>query len=145
MVRYGILAGALAVMATTTLAHTGVKDAQVLARMEVMKRIGDATDALEDIATGRVAFDAGAVAAARASLLAAGGETIAVFTPPADDPKSEARRAIWDSFDRFEALTQDMIMATDALDPTDSAAFAAQYSKIEATCVACHKAYRAKR
>ena len=98
----------LAVTASAALGHGGVLNAAVLARMEAMKAIGDATKVLGEMAKGAVAFDANAARAAAETIATHAADTPALFEAREADPKSEAKPGIWENFADFTAKAGDL-------------------------------------
>lgn len=133
----------LTITATAALAHTGVKNPDVLARMEVMKGIADHTKLIVQMSRGIVAFDTDQMKAAAAGIEASASETIAKFKIRAEDPKSEALPAIWDDWQQFETLTLEMGQAAaEVSNATSPAELALAAKALGETCAACHKAFR---
>jgi len=134
----------LALAASAALAHGGVQNAAVLARMEAMKAIGDATKMLGEMAKGTTAFDADAARAAARTIAAHAAETPALFEARADDPKSEALPDIWENFEDFTARSNTLEkLAGDlasTLETPDE--LRAGLGQLAGACKACHAAYR---
>ena len=129
---------------TVALAHGGVKNAAVMARMEGMKSIGDAMKVMGQMAKGETAFDATVARSATADVARFAAETPALFKAPESDPKTEALPIIWERFDDFTAKAQQTeilarALSTDMETPED---LNAGLMQLGATCKACHKEYR---
>ena len=139
------LAVAVAVLVgTMALAHDGVKDPTVKARMDVMAGIGANTKVLGQMAKGEVAFDAARARAAAGAIAEASDEILVFFKEKADDPKSEARDEIWEDFGTFSK--QAGALRTAALEaqahvraPGD---LRMALRKIGSACQACHKSFK---
>ena len=129
-------------IASMALAHNGVKNPAVMARMQGMEQIGAASKVLGSIARGRVAFDAGAAASAKAALAQHAAEIPALFEAQEDDPKSEALPAIWSDFADFTAKADALRDAAEAMDVTSAETIAAGMGAVGGSCRSCHKAYR---
>lgn len=129
-----------ALFATTAFAHQGVKNPAVMARMEGMSTIADATKTLSQIAKGQ--GDIAAAAAARATLIAEAARIDALFQAPETDPKTEARPAIWENYADFVEKAEALRVAAEALDPASPATIGAGLPAIGQTCRACHGDYR---
>lgn len=134
----------LAAGATALLAHEGVNNPAVMARMHGMKEIGAATSVLGRMAKGQIAFEASAAQEAARAIAGHSAESIALFEPLETDPKSEARPAIWEDFGDFtdkaralETLAQDLAGTLTVLEDVQGA-----MQPLGAACSACHKAYR---
>ena len=126
------------------LAHGGVQNPAVLARMDAMKAIGDATKVLGEMAKGATAFDAATAQAAAAEIAAHAAETPALFEAPETDAKSEALPGIWDDFADFTAKAKDLEgLAGDLATGLDSPEpLRAGLGQLGDACKACHTEYR---
>lgn len=129
-------------IASMALAHNGVKNPAVMARMQGMEQIGAASKVLGNMARGRVAFDAEAAALAKAALAQHAAEIPALFEAQEDDPKSEALPAIWSDFADFTAKAEALRDAAEAMDITSAETIAAGMGAVGGACRSCHKAYR---
>ncbi|MCB1350342.1 MAG: cytochrome c [Maritimibacter sp.] len=134
----------LAVTASAALGHGGVQNAAVLARMEAMKAIGDATKVLGEMAKGAVAFDANAARAAAETIATHAADTPALFEAREADPKSEAKPGIWENFADFTAKAKDLEgLAGDLATGLDSPEpLRAGLGQLGDACKACHTEYR---
>lgn len=133
---------ALLITGTVALAHTGVKNPDVKARMHLMKQIADATKVIGQMAKGAVPFDAERANAAARTLAKHSARVPALFETPADDPTSEARPAIWETFDEFIRLSEDMGRAAQSANIGSQEDAAAALKSLGQTCSACHELYR---
>ena len=141
--RKAIAFGLILATATAAWAHQGVKDPLVMARMEAMSDIAAATKLLGDMAKGAAAFDAAQAREAAATIERLAAETPARFETPADDPKSEARPAIWERFEDFRTKAQALEAAARAAQPLRTEAeLKAALAALGAACKACHEDYR---
>lgn len=129
-------------IASMALAHNGVQNAKVMARMQGMEQIGAASKTLGSMARGRVAYDADAAAAAKAALAQHAGEIAALFEENATDPKSEAVPAIWENFADFTDKADALRDAAEALDISSADSIGAGMGAIGGACRSCHRAYR---
>ncbi|MEP0941569.1 MAG: cytochrome c [Rhizobiaceae bacterium] len=139
-----LIAATLALGATAALAHTGVKNPAVMARMNGMSAISDNVEVLGTMAKGQVAFDAASAKTAARAIARHSAESVDLFAAQETDPKSEALPAIWENFDDFTAKAQDI------------EAFANEWSEkittledvragmrlLGQSCKACHSLYR---
>lgn len=137
------LAGAM-VLTTAALAHQGVQNAAVQARMDGMSAIGANMKTLGAMAKGQVAFDAGQAKEAAAAVAQEAARIPSLFEAQETDPKSEALPVIWSEFDRFTAIADDLEAAATAAagalnGPED---LGPALKAIGGQCSACHKAYR---
>lgn len=140
----GLCAAVLSLAAAAAFAHEGVKNEAVMARMMAMKSIGAATKVLGQTAKGEVAFDAAAVEAALATLAEQAAATPALFEAEEDDPKSEAKPAIWSDFADFSVKAMALETAAQgAMGQMRSAEdVGGALREIGATCKGCHQSYR---
>lgn len=133
---------ALALGATAALAHEGVKDPDVKARMDLMEEIRDATATLGGMARGKIAFDEEEAAAARAALIDHAEEIPAVFETEAMDPESEALPAIWDEYGDFTDRAETLVGAAEAMETGSLDAVRAGIRDVGRTCGGCHEVFR---
>lgn len=139
-----LMAATLALGATAALAHTGVKNPAVMARMNGMSAISDNVKVLGTMAKGQIAFDAATAQAAARAISTHSAESVALFTPQETDPKSEARAAIWTDFDDFSAKATDLETLAAGLAETITTVddVKAAMRPLGASCKACHSLYR---
>ncbi|PSL22332.1 c-type cytochrome [Shimia abyssi] len=128
--------------ATAAFAHNGVKDPDVMARMNAMSAIAKATGTLSDMARGKTPLHQAKARMARDTISLQAAKVPALFENQATDPKSEAAPAIWDDWTDFTAKADQMKKAALALDFTDRAALRVTIRDLGASCSACHKDYR---
>lgn len=125
-------------------AHEGVKNPAVKARMHAMMTIGANTKALGRMANGAAPFEAQAARDAASSIAESAGQAPALFRMPETDPVSEARPAIWQNFDDFEAqliaLESAAARAAREMETIDD--LRAVLPQIGAGCRTCHRTYR---
>lgn len=133
-----------ACLGTALLAHGGVKNAAVMARMDAMKSIGDAMKTLGTMNKGAIAFDVETARNAAKTVALYAAKTTLLFKDQETDPKSEALPAIWDRFDDFSAKARDMETVATDLSQILSTPEDLDNGMIQlgATCKACHKEYR---
>lgn len=140
----GVLIGVMVALAGTALAHSGVQNAAVKARMHAMNQIGADTKVLGQMAKGETGFDAAAARAAAARIAQHAGQTPALFEAREDDPKSEARPEIWADYADFTARAHDLERVAGDLSrqiaaPAD---LRAAIPMLAGACKACHSKYR---
>ncbi len=133
----------LVTVASIAIAHEGVKNATVMARMEGMSEINAATKVLGQMVKGQVAFDQAAVREAAAKIAEEAGRIQTLFEAEESDPKSEALPSIWSNFTDFTAKaeatktaaeTAGSVTSLDELRPV--------LVLIGQTCSDCHRDYR---
>lgn len=135
------LTAALA-FASTALAHQGVRNMGVMARMDGMLSAQKATKVLIDMASGTRSFDARAAQRAKAAILQNLAQVPELFKTPHDDPKSEALPVIWVQHDDFLTRNAAAITAMTALQTGTRAALQDTLPKAGAACLDCHQTYR---
>jgi cytochrome c556 len=142
--KYVILSAALCCMAIGALAHSGVRNAAVLARMDSMKVTGDAMKVMGDMAKGTTPFDANAARIAADRIAHEAARTPDLFMAFETDPKTEAKSAIWDNFEDFTAKAADLETRAIAVSATlkTSADLGPALNSLGTSCKACHAAYR---
>ncbi|SNS06906.1 c-type cytochrome [Antarctobacter heliothermus] len=139
-----VFAVALVALGTAALAHGGVKNKDVMARMEVMKTIGDQMKIIGAMAKGEAAFDASAANDALTEIAAQSAQIGSLFETRADDPKSEALPAIWKDWEDFAHLASAAETTAEGLIGTVSAqaGLGPALGQLGGTCKACHSKYR---
>ena len=125
-------------------AHSGVKDKNVKERMMLMKAMADNTKLVGQMLKKQRPFELNEVKRALEQLSSLSLQTPKVFEVNATDPKSEAKQNIWDEFDEFTKLSNELAKNTsdlanlveniDNLRPT--------LMKVSEGCKACHSKYR---
>lgn len=135
------LAGVAVVSAA--LAHSGVKNPSVMARMNLMEDVAGDMKALGGMAKGAVPFDA-AIVAERGKSLAIHARNIGPsFEDAAQDPKSEALDRIWSDWDGFLADAAAMEEAAAAVAAaTSSDMLRPAFDALGNSCKSCHEDYR---
>lgn len=132
---------ALVMIGAAIHAHS-VENPAVQKRMGVMKEIKGAMGVLGGMAKGAVAFDATAANAAQTTLIEQSGMVAAVFEANETDPKSEALPSIWENWDTFVEMADDLTFAAEGLDATSLDGIRGGLGNIGASCGACHKKFR---
>ena len=90
---------------TLLLAHTGVKNEDVMKRMNLMKSMAENTKIIGEMLKKKIPFD---LEQAKNSLIETSNlskSTPSVFEKMAMDPKSESKIIIWEEFDNFRNLS----------------------------------------
>lgn len=132
-------------LATASLAHEGVKDPQVMARMHSMSQISAAFKTLVAMAKQEVPLHQAKARMARDTLITHSLTIPDLFEVPATDPKSEALPTLWDNWDDFTTKAEQLTKAAQGLDFKDRAALADTLGAVGGSCRACHKPYREKK
>lgn len=138
------LALSLFVLGTAALAHTGVTNKDVMARMVVMSTIGDQVKLIGSMAKGETGFDAEAVNAALIEIAAQSAQIPSMFEAKAQDPKSEALPIIWERFETFTQHAKEAEAVAERLAGTVTAAsdLGPVLQQVSETCKACHTMFR---
>jgi len=136
----------LVVAATTALAHSGVQNPTVKARMDAMSSIGKNTKVLGTMAKGEVAFDAETARSAAEKIATHAAGISKLFEDSATDPKSEALPAIWDSYGEFSTKADALELAATeaAINITQAIDLRPALMAIGGACKSCHQTYRKK-
>lgn len=129
-------------LATVAVAKEMASDPQVRARQEVMVQIGASTGVLFSMAKGERAFDAGAANAALDALAGHAAEIAPAFEPEASDPVSEASPKIWQDFEKFAAMADDLATTASGIEVVSDADLRPAVQTLGGACAACHKAFR---
>ena len=90
---------------TLLLAHTGVKNEDVMKRMNLMKSMAENTKIIGEMLKKKIPFD---LEQAKNSLIEISNlskSTPLVFKKMAMDPESESKIIIWEEFDNFRDLS----------------------------------------
>ena len=133
-----------ATISSIAFAHSGVKDKNVKERMMVMKAMADNTKIIGQMLKGKTSFDKNEAKLALERLSSLSLKTPKVFEVNATDPKSEAKSNIWDEFDEFTKLSQDLAEATEVLAGSVATIndLRPALKRISSGCKACHSKYR---
>ncbi|MEM9549559.1 MAG: cytochrome c [Pseudomonadota bacterium] len=129
-------------IATAALAHQGVTNPEVIARMEAMKNAKAALALLSDMAAGKTEFDVDMADSARTRLVEATTAIPTLFEMPQTDPKSEALPIIWDQFDDFSEKAKDTQTAILQIDLQSVESLQKTLPRVGAACRSCHEIYR---
>ena len=122
----------------------GATDPDAKARQDLMDMNGAAMKVLGGMASGDVAFDAAAAAAAMKSLVDVAAKIPVVFkNQGAADPKSAAKPEIWTSWAGFVENAADLGKAAAALDATSLDGVKAGLGAIGGACKTCHTEFKA--
>ena len=131
-----------ALCASAALAHTGVQNPAVKARMHGMEDLARATKTLGRIAKGEAAFDPETVAASLDDIKDHAAAIPGLFETPAQDPKSEARGVIWTNWDDFVERSDALVAAAATARVGGPDDLRAALDRIGGACKSCHENYR---
>jgi cytochrome c556 len=134
---------ALTALATAAMAHGGVTNPMVMARMDAMSTIAAEVKALTQMARGEVGFDAAEVTRRMEAIAATGAQVPLLFEAAETDPKSEASPTIWTSYPEFTQRATAMIEAAEAgAGATDEFALDEALGALGQTCKSCHGSFK---
>lgn len=144
MRRKPIAFGLALVTATAALAHEGVQNPAVKARMDAMSAIAENMKRLGQMAKGSIEFDATMARSTAAAIAEHAVATPALFEVNETDPKSEARPEIWSNFEDFaaKAIELENIAIRFSTSINQQADLNAAMGALGANCKSCHSAYR---
>ena len=138
---------------TAALAHQGATGI-VKERMDQMGGIAKAMKAMGAMFKGEATYDAEQVRTLATEIAASGGTNLSVLFPENSlKHPSEARPEIWNDWDQFTKLAEEMqatavALANGAANPTDGSAGpkpADLFGDLAATCKSCHQDFRIKK
>ena len=129
---------------TLLLAHTGVKNEDVMKRMNLMKSMAENTKIIGEMLKKKIPFD---LERAKNSLIEVSNlskSTPSVFEKMAMDPKSESKIIIWEEFDNFRDLSNKLADDTfsAAKNLSDIEDLKPALKTIALGCKGCHSRYR---
>ena len=144
MKRKSTALGLLLATATAALAHQGVQNPTVKARMDGMSAIAENMKTLGQMSKGATEFDPAVARIAAAAIAKHAAATPGLFEANETDPKSEERSEIWSNFEDFatkatELETIAIGFSTSIDDQTD---LNAAMGALGANCKSCHSVYR---
>ena len=144
MKRKSLAFGLILVSTTAAIAHQGVQNPAVKARMDGMSAIAENMKILGQMAKGAIEFDATKARLASSAIANHAAATPNLFEADEADLKSEARPEIWSNFEDFTAKATELEsvangFSTSINQPTD---LNAAMGALGAACKSCHSAYR---
>ena len=129
---------------TLLLAHTGVKNEYVMKRMNLMKAMAENSKIIGQMLKKKIPFD---LEQAKNSLIEISNlskSTPSVFEKMAMDPKSESKIIIWEEFDNFRDLSNNL--ADNTLSAAENLSGFEDLKPVLMTtasgCKECHTRYR---
>ena len=90
---------------TLLLAHTGVKNEDVMKRMNLMKSMAENSKIIGEMLKKKIPFDLEQAKNSLVEISNLSKSTPLVFEKMAMDPKSESKIIIWEEFDNFRDLS----------------------------------------
>ena len=130
--------------ATAVLAHQGVNNPVVKARMDAMGSIAENMKTLGQMAKGETRFDSGLAKQAALEIAEHAAVTPTLFEANETDPKSEARSEIWMEFEDFTAKALELEMIALELSKSISSKedLGPAMQSLGGNCKTCHSIYR---
>ena len=144
MKRKSFAIGIALLTATAALAHQGVQNPAVKARMDGMSVIAENMKTIGLMAKGTNEFDAALARSAAAAIAEHAAAAPALFESNETDPKSEARPEIWTNFDDFVLKATELETVANGLSTSinDKSDLRSAMRSLGKTCKACHAIYR---
>ncbi|MEP3277686.1 MAG: cytochrome c [Stappiaceae bacterium] len=132
------------VAATGALAHQGVNNTVVKARMDSMSEIAENIKILGNMAKGTDKFDAESARTAAGVIADEAAKTAVNFEAQETDPKSEAKTEIWDNFEDFSRKANELerVALGYSSSITNLDELRAAMGTLGETCKSCHSVYR---
>ena len=129
---------------TLLLAHTGVKNEDVIKRMNLMKSMAENSKILGNMLKKKIPFNLEQAKSSLIEISKLSKSTPSVFEKMAMDPKSEAKMIIWEEFDNFRDLSNKLADDTfsAARNLSDVEDLKPALKTIAFGCKGCHSRYR---
>ena len=134
-------------IASAALAHSGVKDKDVMARMKLMSSMADNMKVIGMMLKQKIPFEREQAIDALKEISRLATETPDAFKKNATDPKSEAKSNIWTEFGKFTDISMKLAKDADGL----AASFQSfenlkpALGQLSKSCRTCHTNYREKK
>ena len=130
-------------------AHSGATGI-VKQRMDMMGMIGDSMKIIGSMIKGQVSFDANSAKEAAMTIVGHAEEIPELFPEGTTDKPSEALPAIWENWDEFVKITEQMkadaqILADAAAMASEASEIRAQFGAVGKSCGSCHEQFRLKK
>lgn len=138
-----------AMVSAPAIAHQGATGV-VKERMDMMGEISKAMKVIGEMVRGVTAFDASAAREAALEIKKHASMIPELFPAGTTEKPSEALSAIWENWEEFLELTNDMKVEADVLADTASNSsnpeeFEAAFGRIGRSCTSCHQKFRLKK
>ena len=129
---------------TLLLAHTGVKNEDVMKRMNLMKSMAENSKILGNMLKKKIPFNLEQAKSSLIEISKLSKSTPSVFEKMAMDPKSESKMIIWEEFDNFRDLSNKLADDTfsAAKNLSDVEDLKPALKTIALGCKGCHYRYR---
>jgi cytochrome c556 len=127
-------------------AHSGAEGI-VKERMEMMKDIAAHMKSVARMVRGNREFDADRVAEAASVIADHAAHIPEKFPQDSLGDPSEATAAIWDNWDEFTGLSEELEEKAEALleasgNAADASSLGSEFRELGATCMSCHEDFR---
>lgn len=144
MIRKTLVFGLVLVTTTAALAHQGVQNPAVKARMDGMSAIAENVKTLGQMSKGATEFDATTARLAASAIAEHAAATPGLFEANENDPKSEARPEIWSNFEDFTKKAKELetIAIGFSTSINELADVNAAMRALGTNCKSCHSVYR---
>jgi cytochrome c556 len=136
------IASVFILLATAAVAEVEATDPVEIARQDLMKSFGGAAKTLGGMAGGKIAYDAAAAEAAKATLVTGSADIAAKFEVQSSDPSTKASPDIWKNWDAFLGKAKGLNAAATALDVSSAESIGAGMAAVGGACKDCHTANR---
>ncbi len=129
---------------TLLLAHTGVKNEDVMKRMNLMKSMAENSKIIGKMLKKKIPFNLEQAKSSLIEISKLSRSTPSVFEKMAMDPKSESKMIIWEEFDNFRDLSNKLADDTfsAAKNLSDVEDLKPALKTITLGCKGCHSRYR---
>lgn len=129
---------------TLLLAHTGVKNEDVMKRMNLMKSMAENSKILGKMLKKKIPFNLEQAKSSLIEISKLSKSTPSVFENMAMDPKSESKMIIWEEFDNFRDLSNNLAEDTfsAAKNLSDFEDLKPALMTVSSGCKGCHSRYR---
>ena len=127
---------------TSLYAHDAVNNTDVMKRMTLMKGMASEMKILGGMMKREIPFDSVMANNAVSEINRLSSSTVEAFSVKADDPKSEAKSNIWDEFENFTQLSNELTTATSAITLDSYNDLRPAMGMIGKNCKACHSKYK---
>ena len=139
------LAFVMASLGTSTiLAHSGVLNEDVAARMTLMSNMGRNMGVLGKMLKKKTPFDQGNAVEAIKNIEQLAVETPSVFEKRVLDPKSEAKELIWEEFEAFTEISSGLAISAKQLSSSMKSFddLRPALINLSQSCKECHSRFR---
>ncbi len=129
----------------TAVAHNGATGI-VKKRMNAMSAIGKAVKSIATMVKGDTGYDRAALKAAASTIRGHSGDNLTrLFPAGSGGGKSEARPDIWQNWEQFEMLADELNRQAVHLASLEARPSPMEFGKLAATCKGCHEKFRLKK